>query len=105
MNIAWATGLFEGEGCIYKDPRCNSYRLTINSTDKDVLQRFLSVVGVGRIIEGKHVKRNRHHKPFWIWHTHRKEEVKALLSLMLPFLGERRGYTALNALDVLDGVY
>lgn len=105
MNIAWATGLFEGEGCIYKDPRCNSFRLTINSTDEDVLRRFHAVVGVGKIIPGKHVKANEGHKPFWIWHLHRRKEVYALLELMLPMLGTRRGYAALNALDMLDGVY
>lgn len=104
MNLAWATGLFEGEGCIYRDPRSCSFRLTINSTDEDVLRRFHKIVGVGKIIEGKHVERNKHHKPFWIWATHRRNEVYALLELMLPYLGERRGFAALNALDVYDRV-
>ena len=48
---------------------------------------------------------NEGHKPFWIWHLHRRKEVYALLELMLPMLGTRRGYAALNALDMLDGVY
>ena len=105
MNLAWVTGLFEGEGCIYKDPRCNSFRLTINSTDKDVLQRFFNIVGVGKMIEGHHAPERQHYKPYWVWATHRKAEVKALLSMMLPMLGERRAYTALNALDTLDGIW
>ncbi len=105
MNLAWATGLFEGEGCIYKDPRCNSVRLTLNSTDEDVLRRFAAVVGVGKITEGKHIKRNEHRKPFWVWTLYRKNDVAALLTLMLPLLGDRRGYTALNALDIIDGIF
>ena len=105
MNIAWATGLFEGEGCIYKDPRCNSVRLTVNSTDEDVLQRFFSIVGAGKIVKGKHSPGKEHHKPFWVWALHKKADVKHLLAEMLPMLGERRAYTALNALDTLDGVW
>ena len=69
-----------------------------------LLNDFANTVGVGKITEGKHVERNKHRKPFWIWTLWRKQDVANLLSQMLPLLGERRGYVALNALDVLDGV-
>ena len=105
MNIGWFTGLFEGEGCIYKDPRYNAIRLTINSTDHDVISRFFDMAQCGYLNEGKHSPERQHYKPFWIWSVWKKADVKRLLVQMLPLLGERRAYTALNALDVIDGVY
>ena len=105
MNMAWVTGLFEGEGCIYKDPRCNAVRLTINSTDEDVLQRLFNIVNVGYIRPVKHSSERQHYKPMWCWSVWKKQDVKHLLIQMLPMLGERRAYTALNALDVLDGLW
>ena len=104
MNIDWFTGLFEGEGCIYKDPRCNSIRLTLNSTDYDVVSRFFEMAQCGYLRNGSHSEKNKHHKPFWVWTVWKKADVKRLLVQMLPMLGERRAYTALNALDVIDGV-
>jgi hypothetical protein len=104
MNVAWVTGLFEGEGCIYKDPRCNSIRLTLNSTDKDILDRFFDMVNCGYVRIKKHPPHRQHYKPAWEWTVWKKADVKALLELMLPLLGERRGFAALNAIDVIDGV-
>ena len=104
MNIAWVTGLFEGEGCIYKDPRCNSVRLTLNSTDKDIIDRFFMYVDCGSIKPINFPPERQHFKPAWVWAVNSRADVKRLLSLMLPMLGERRAYNALNALDTLDGI-
>ena len=102
MNIDWFTGLFEGEGCIYKDPRSNSIRLTLNSTDKDVLQRFVDMAGCGNIVPIKFPPSKQHYKPGWVWSIWKAKEVKRLLTLMLPLLGDRRAHAALSALDVLE---
>ena len=104
MNIAWFTGLFEGEGCIYKDPRCNSVRLTLNSTDKDIIDRLFDMVQCGYVRPIKFPPHRQHYKPAWEWTVWKKADVKRLLNQMLPLLGERRAYTALNALDALDSV-
>ena len=102
MNIAWFTGLFEGEGCIHKDPRSNSIRLTLNSTDLDVLERFASMAGCGTLKPINFPKKRQHYKPAWVWCLHTAVDVKRLLVEMLPLLGERRAYLALNALDTLE---
>jgi DNA-binding transcriptional regulator WhiA len=102
MNEAWFTGLFEGEGCIWKDPRSNSIRLTVNSTDKDIIDRLYQMAGCGDIKPIKFPPERAHYKPAWVWYLHKAKEVRRLLVLMLPYFGERRAYQALNALDTLE---
>ena len=102
MNIDWFTGLFEGEGCIYKDPRFNAIRLTLNSTDKDVLQRFFEMANCGSISPIKFPPSRQHYKPAWVWTVWKAQDVKNLLVQMLPILGDRRAHAALDALDVLE---
>ena len=53
-ELAWAGGLFEGEGSFvcYKLPnRRDSYRVVavVPSTDKDVLDTFALVIGFGKV--------------------------------------------------------
>ena len=97
INSAWMAGLFEGEGCIYKDPRYNSYRLSLNSTDLDVLQKLQTIAGCGSIRSKK-----SEHKPAWDWRIYKRADVIRLLSAMLPHFGGRRAYKSLNALDDLE---
>jgi hypothetical protein len=46
-QIAWAAGLFEGEGTIVDST--GSVQLRVKMTDLDVLERLLDVFGVGDI--------------------------------------------------------
>ena len=109
-EIAWAAGLFEGEGSIVF---CNTQgysfpRISIKMCDKDVLEKFSKIVGVERIngpYTTKQSKANPHWKPAYEWHTAKKKEVTRILSFFLPYLGARRAYKALNALDLIDNIY
>ena len=96
-DIAWMTGLFEGEGYITS----TQVGLGINMTDLDILQRFQSIVGVGSIRPRKVYGET--HKPCWSWAIWNKADVYRLLELMLPYFGERRALAALNRLDSIDG--
>lgn len=93
-DIAWAAGLFEGEGCIH----LNSQRylwVSLASTDQDVLERFCRIVGVGSARPKK--KARPHHKPSWQWQVTGGKGVH-VLRMLLPELGERRGAAAKDAL-------
>ena len=97
-QIAWAAGLFEGEGCIYLSPpskRGQAKRLTVAMTDRDVLDRFAAIVGVGGI-RPHPVRGNR--KPCWAWNANRWEDVVYVLDLLMPHFGERRTAKALEIL-------
>lgn len=67
-------------------------------TDYDVLRDLGDTLGLkvtGPYVYGKY-------KPIWKLGTTKKSEVQRILSLLLPHLGSRRAYKALNALDVIE---
>lgn len=93
--LLWAVGLFEGEGSI--GLRKSSARgrperrypvLSLQMTCVDVVQRFHAVVGRGRI----------HSRPAgrdgWkdsaVWAVSSARDVEALLTVFLPYLGEKK---------------
>jgi hypothetical protein len=106
---AWAAGLFEGEGSIEinrgEERRANNVRLRLNTTDRDVLERFSAVAGVGSIRECRApslTTANPHWKTIWGWSMGQADECRRLLNEWLPHLGERRSMRALEALALLD---
>lgn len=86
-NVAWAAGLFEGEGCLTIRGPWKSAALSLSSTDLDVLERFREVVGEGSII-GPDVRGSN--KPIWRWHVQGAAEVLVVIRLLEPYFGERR---------------
>jgi len=101
-DIAWATGLFEGEGYIVLHPKYQSVRIGMTQSDYDILLRLQSLFGGS--IDDKHWKGMKPtQKRLWQWRLGRSAEVKSVLVKMLPLLGERRACKALDALDKLDG--
>ena len=102
LDIAWAAGLFEGEGTfeIQKNSR-TSCRAGISSTDLDVLERFHRIVGVGSI--RLHKKANYHTsvKTAWYWRTRNREECITIILLFAPFLGKRRRAVADRCLEIM----
>jgi len=103
-SIEWAAGLFEGEGSIYMNTvnggKSSYPRIAIAMTDEDVIRRFGEVVGITHYTLRKDNTPNR--KPAWEWRTGVREEVIRILSMMLPYFGNRRAYKALNILDTLE---
>ena len=98
MNIAWAVGLYEGEGSCYFDKSNKQWRMKLKMTDRDAVVRFHETVGVGKV----YYEPNKNKKPAWNWVLFRQAEVKDLLSKFLPLLCDRRAHRALDALDYLD---
>jgi hypothetical protein len=66
-DLAWAAGLFEGEGYVEHRPNgCGrtTRGLGLAMTDLDVVERFQKVVGVGAV-RGPYT--NRRNKPLYVW--------------------------------------
>ena len=100
-QIAWAAGLFEGEGCItFRDKKHNQPYLKINMTDFDVIRKFYEMVGIGRL--DKIDKKNPKWKEQLQWRTGGRENVRNLLVLFLPHFGNRRAHKALDVLDLIE---
>jgi hypothetical protein len=90
VEVAWAAGLFEGEGCIHADRKLGRIRLrfTVTSTDLDVLERFEQAVGCGSI-SGPYWQ-PKSTKPTYSWKARKPDDVRHLSALLRPYLGQRR---------------
>jgi hypothetical protein len=88
-DLAWAAGLFEGEGCIsFAKGRSRKIAAMLNMTDRDVVEHFQSVVGCGEIYAYK--PQQEGWKPQWRWHVGSFERVQALIAMLWPWLKSRR---------------
>jgi hypothetical protein len=96
LEVAWAAGLFEGEGSVYVCKVGDRTRagVELSSTDEDVILKFVSIIGFGKI-----AKRERPpHKTHWRWYLYNRDEIIEVIELLLPYLGERRTIDAEKAL-------
>jgi hypothetical protein len=88
-EMAWAAGLFEGEGTI---TLCGSVvHLRLNLTDFEVLERFWEIVGTGKIY-GPYTSGYRDgytRKPRWVWVCYGPLAQVTFRSLA-PWLSPRR---------------
>ena len=102
-QIAWAAGLFEGEGCMSFKHNGNGKiypRLYLKMTDKDVVEKFASTVGYGNV---NLVPSPRSEwKDAFAWEISKMSEVRRIISSFLPFFGDRRAHKALDILDSLE---
>ena len=100
-QLAWAVGLFEGEGCMtWRDKEHKRPYLKMSMTDFDVVEKFLDVIGVGRLdfID----KKNPKWKHQLQWRTTNERDCRNILSMFLPYFGNRRAHKALDILDNLE---
>jgi hypothetical protein len=89
-EIAWAAGLFEGEGSITWPRGEWDVRLQVKTTDQDVADRLLTILG-GRVngpyqynVEGRPAR-----KPFWVWMVN-GPMVYDVARLLEPWMCKRR---------------
>lgn len=89
----WACGLFEGEGCFtistnsktgYEQPR-----MLLSSTDEDVVRKFARIVDCGNVVEVRDFEKFGY-KRQWRWLLGGRDEIRRLISLWGPYLGNRR---------------
>jgi hypothetical protein len=101
-EVAWAAGLFEGEGCITYGSDKRYPRLQLRSTDKDIVLKFVDIIGVGSYVEEG--TRSDNWKDVYFWQVGGSTEVKYVLELLLPFLGKRRTEAAHEALNKIKNI-
>jgi hypothetical protein len=81
--------------------------LEIVTSDLDVLERFISIVGAGSDPRpyNKGAKGTLpHHKQCYSWCCTNRVEVRRILSLFMPYLGMRRMMRAKELLEKMDEV-
>ncbi len=87
-EIAWAAGIFEGEGCFSTTGKPGIHgrrhlRATLMMKDEDIVRRFAAVVGVGKVYDRKC-------RSLTVWHCGKRAEFRHLAEMFRPWLGERR---------------
>jgi hypothetical protein len=87
-DVAWAAGLFEGEGSVYAENQSGRryLRFCLSSTDEDVIRRFAEIVGVGKVY-GPYAGTN---KVRFDWRTKNAADAHDVAALLAPWLGRRR---------------
>lgn len=103
-DIAWAAGLFEGEGTIVVGRRPQYIRVAVGMTDRDVVERLAEILGgTARSWYPPRVKDSgRQRMWYWIATGQRAAHV---LRLLMPFFGERRMRRAIEAMSGFESHY
>lgn len=97
--VAWAAGLFDGEGCIaakQAGKRGSGAQLRLGMNDLDVVERFRDVVGCGKIYA--HKPGTGSTKPCHTWYVYEATFVIEILEMLLPWFGERRRAKAIETI-------
>ena len=87
--VGWAAGVYEGEGSL--SVHKHGLQLGVSSTDRDVLDQFQVVVGVGRVYGPYTRKTDKPHwKPHYFYRCYVLEDIRKTLCLFEPYLCARR---------------
>lgn len=88
-QIGWIAGIFEGEGCIHYTKARNAPTMTMQMTDRDVLQRFHALVG--GTLYGKPCREGTEEtKAVWRWNAYGWPSTKRFFGKVGHLLGKRR---------------
>ncbi len=103
-EMAWAAGIFEGEGCFRmthphhaKEPVAV---LVLQMTDEDTVSRFCEIVGSGRVRGPE--DRGPGHKPMFLLDVAARADVRRIILAFLPWLGRRRTAKAKQLLEHIE---
>lgn len=99
-QIAWAAGIFEGEGCIMAVKK-TAVKLSVEMTDLDVLEAFQMIVGAGNICHKTCTNPKPQWKARYHWQVYNRDDVERILRAFLPWLLSRRRAKAEAMLDRL----
>ena len=90
-ELAWAAGLFEGEGCITHNGKYGKMvpKLMLCMSDEDAVARFHAAVGVGYFRERK-AKASPRHRTQWEWRVLGHQKAQFVIALLWFGLGQRR---------------
>lgn len=100
IEVAWAAGIFEGEGTAMRHSSGNGGRVAVGMTDKDVLEHFNRIFPSPSGV--KMERRPPGIKDLYRWERGRGEDVREFYEYVFGFLGERRKGQALLVLVSID---
>ena len=112
VEVAWVAGLLEGEGSFQlSDKRATSRRTTTvrcSMTDLDIIERLAGMVNGGPVNPDGYNNDRREspvgapYKRIYAWQMSRARDVYSLLTLIKPYMGERRTQQIQVLLDYFE---
>jgi hypothetical protein len=103
-EVAWLAGLFEGEGSI-AIAKNGGTRLSIRMCDRDIIDRVNALFPATtiQVVVPKPAKGySNQPQTQYAWRISNPETVREILTLILPWLGERRSQRAREVLEHLS---
>lgn len=113
IDIAWLAGLMEGEASIgawnaasrkadIASKNTKYARVTVSSTDKEILDRVLELTGIGSIVLHYAGNRKASHKQSWTWTVGKAEDIIHLLCTVVSYghFSKHREIQILEATEV-----
>ena len=91
-DVAWAVGLFEGEGTFYKGSKSQSH-IRLSMTDLDVVNRFDEIVNTGIVKLDRTLPSG---KNYYRWECTNVKDIREITRRFWPYLGERRRARAIE---------
>lgn len=105
-ELAWAAGLFDGEGCIHALKRQeNTFQVSLGMVDECTVNRFAQIIGYSRPLSVQwHSKRNPKHNDAYYWRTSKREDILVVLKRLFPYLVTKRpeALVVINILEALE---
>jgi hypothetical protein len=103
IDLAWAAGLFDGEGSIFVSshrgrPDCVTLSLAIQMTEVDPIERFASIFGLKHRFAGL----TKTEKEIWTVTTSTESKVKEIFKALYPYLSEHKRIQGDKAIKARD---
>jgi hypothetical protein len=100
-DCAWAAGLFDGEGSTsvlkaHRD-RYAYVRMSLTQKQREVLDKFLSIVKVGKIYKSNT-------RDIYSLDIYKHEDVEQTLNLLWPYLSEVKRHQAIRAFEKKESI-
>jgi hypothetical protein len=86
MNIAWAGGLYCGEGSATAS-KGRYPQVTMGQKNREVLDLFCAAVGIGKVF-GPYEQQGR--CPMYVWRVTGRDRVRAVADLLWPWLSAEK---------------
>jgi len=109
MSAAWAAGFWDGEGSICyrydEGKRYRAFTASVCQNDREVLDKFKSVVVVGRVL-GPYKYNRDSGGTYYQWQLHNAAGVRKLARTLWPHLGTVKKQQFIKAMRgfVHDGI-
>ena len=92
IELAWAAGFWDGEGCCFTGVRKKGYRYIAASVSQSLnticLERFLAAIeGIGKIY-GPYEDHRNGRSARYEWRVSRLDDVLAVKDLLWPYLSD-----------------